>query len=83
MDTYSTVRNAMAEMWVIPNLNSLRLGNNSNEYVGAEGMLGLSSNQSLPGAWNCWKLCCGLSCSCGQGSKQPVSSSETGDQTSE
>lgn len=50
MDIYSTVRTVMAEMWVIPNLNSLNLGNNSNEYVGAEGVLGLSSNQSLPGS---------------------------------
>lgn len=42
MDTYSAVRNVMAEMWVIPQLNSPSLGSNSNEYVGAEAMLGLS-----------------------------------------
>lgn len=49
MDSYSALRNVMAEMWVVPNLNSPSLGSNSNKYVGAEGMLGLSWNQREPG----------------------------------
>lgn len=36
MDTYSTVRNVIAEMLVIPDVNSPSLGTNSNDDVGAE-----------------------------------------------
>lgn len=36
MDNYSTVRNVISGMLVIPNLNSPSLGTHSNEYVAAE-----------------------------------------------